>query len=110
MLKRYRVLDLTDDRGHLCGMILAQMGAEVIAVEPLEGSRSRNHGPFTEGPRGERSLTHAAYNRGKKSIIVDLSTDAGNETLEFLAAGADALTKAELKKLILMGCVNDTHT
>ena len=82
MLKRYRVLDLTDDRGHLCGMILAQMGAEVIAVEPPKGSRSRNHGPYAEdGPREERSLTHAAYSRGKKSIIVDLSTDVGRETL-----------------------------
>ena len=34
MLSPFRVLDLTDERGHLCGAILAQMGADVIAVEP----------------------------------------------------------------------------
>ena len=39
LLSRYRILDLTDDRGHFCGMILAQLGAEVIAIEPPEGQR-----------------------------------------------------------------------
>ena len=111
MLKRYRVLDLTDDRGHLCGMILAQMGAEVIAVEPPEGSRSRNHGPYADdGPREERSLTHAAYSRGKKSITVDLSTDVGKETLEFLAAGADVLIESGAQKIDIDGlCKRHPH-
>ena len=39
MLSRFRILDLTDDRGHFCGMILAQLGAEVIAIEPPGGQR-----------------------------------------------------------------------
>src|SRR5947209_6587135 len=46
MLSSYRVLDLTDDRGIVAGFILAGLGAEVIAVEPAEGSRARRRGPF----------------------------------------------------------------
>ncbi len=41
MLSHYRILDLTDDRGHFAGFLLAQLGADVIAVEPPEGQRSR---------------------------------------------------------------------
>ncbi|HCB36640.1 MAG TPA: CoA transferase, partial [Acidimicrobiaceae bacterium] len=46
MLHPYRVIDLTDERGHLAGAILAQMGADVIAVEPPEGSSARRLAPF----------------------------------------------------------------
>jgi crotonobetainyl-CoA:carnitine CoA-transferase CaiB-like acyl-CoA transferase len=111
VLKRYRVLDLTDDRGHLCGMILAQMGAEVIAVEPPGGSRSRSQGPFNlDGPKEEQSLTYAAYNRGKKSIIIDLATDAGREALETLAAGADALIESGAQEIDIEGlCKRHPH-
>ena len=59
-----RVLDLTDERGQLAGMILAQLGAEVIAVEPVDGVRSRRLRPTP--------ARHLAYNRGKKSVVVDL--------------------------------------
>ena len=45
MLSPYRVLDLTDDRGHLAGFLLGQLGADVILVEPPEGSSARA-GPF----------------------------------------------------------------
>ena len=67
MLSEYRVLDLTDERGHLAAFILAQMGAEVIAIEPPSGSHARQLAPFAEGiDDGEHSLHHWAYNRGKK--------------------------------------------
>src|SRR3954454_20923442 len=77
MLSSYRVLDLTDDRGAVAGFLLAGLGAEVIAVEPPGGHRSRWIGPFIgdAGAGGrddpERSLTHLAFNRGKRSITVD---------------------------------------
>ena len=48
MLSEYRVLDLTDERGHLAAFILAQMGAEVIAIEPPAGSSARQLGPFAD--------------------------------------------------------------
>ncbi len=87
MLSPYRVLDLTDDRGHFAGFLLAQMGAEVIAVEAPGGQRSRHQGPWAGSePDPERSLSHWAYNRGKKSVVVDDPAQ-----LAELAAGADVL-------------------
>ncbi len=86
MLEPYRVLDLTDDRGHFAGFLMAQMGADVIAVEPAEGQRSRHHGPWAGGePDPEKSLQHWAYNRGKRSVVVN-----PDELLE-LAKASDVL-------------------
>ena len=46
MLSPYRVIDLTDERGLLCGQMLADLGAEVIQIEPPGGSSARSLGPF----------------------------------------------------------------
>ena len=87
MLSHYRILDLTDDRGHFAGFLLAQLGADVIAVEPPQGQRSRLLPPFAADTRdGEFSLQHWAYNRGKRSVVVD-----DQETLCELASTADVL-------------------
>ena len=95
MLSPFRVLDLTDERGHLCGAILAQMGADVIAVEPPEGSSARRLGPFAGDVEGlERSLHHWAYNRGKRSVMLDLATADGAARLRDLAAAADILIES----------------
>lgn len=91
LLEPYRVLDLTDDRGHLAGFILAMLGADVVAVEPPGGSPVRALGPF--GPDGE-SLTHAAYNRGKRSVTLDLDDPVGREAFRTLVAGADVLIES----------------
>lgn len=100
MLGRYRILDLTDDRGHLAGMVLAQLGAEVIAIEPPDGQRARRQSPYAgTDPDPERSLTHWAYNRGKKSVVIDLATDQGQRTLDELAAGADAIIESSAQPL-----------
>ena len=86
MLSPYRVLDLCDERGHFAGFLLAQLGAEVIAVEPPDGQRSRHRGPFAgEVDDPERSLQHWAYNRGKRSVVAE------GDRLAELAAGADIL-------------------
>ncbi|MDH4147373.1 MAG: CoA transferase, partial [Acidimicrobiia bacterium] len=95
MLSEYRVLDLTDERGHLAGFILRQLGAEVLAIEPPQGSSARRLGPFAgdvEDP--ERSLHHWAYNRGKRSVVLDLQHDADRDRLRELAAGADVLIES----------------
>jgi crotonobetainyl-CoA:carnitine CoA-transferase CaiB-like acyl-CoA transferase len=92
MLSPYRVLDLTDERGELASMILGDLGADVIKVEPAEGSSSRRLPPFVDGaPKGERSLTYFAFNRNKRGITLELTSDAGQEELRKLAAGADFL-------------------
>jgi crotonobetainyl-CoA:carnitine CoA-transferase CaiB-like acyl-CoA transferase len=87
VLAPYRVLDLTDERGQLAGYMLAQMGADVVAVEPVGGHRSRRIGPFVGDRRdSEASLTHIAYNRGKRSVVLDDPAE-----LERLAATADVV-------------------
>ena len=92
MLSGYRVLDLTDERGHLAAFILAQMGAEVISIEPPTGSSARRLGPYAQGIEdGEHSLHHWAYNRGKKSVVLDLETPEGISQLRRLIMGALSL-------------------
>ena len=92
MLSPYRVLDLTDERGELASMILGDLGADVIKVEPPEGSSSRRLPPFLDGaPESERSLHYFAFNRNKRGIILDLASDAGKAELLRLVEGADFL-------------------
>jgi crotonobetainyl-CoA:carnitine CoA-transferase CaiB-like acyl-CoA transferase len=70
MLSPYRVLDLTDERGILCGKILADLGADVVQVEPPGGSRARRQGPFYHDEvHPDRSLFWWAYaaNSGRRS-------------------------------------------
>ncbi|MDH3684463.1 MAG: CoA transferase, partial [Acidimicrobiia bacterium] len=90
MLEPYRVLDLSDERGQLAGLILAHLGAEVIAVEPPDGTSSRRLAPFAgDEADAERSLWHWSYNRGKKSVVLDPSTDRDRARLVALATTAD---------------------
>ena len=92
MLSPYRVLDCTDERGQLAGFILAQLGAEVVLVEPPGGSSARRLPPFAgDRPDPERGLWHWAYNRGKQSVVADLATDPGRARLAELAATADVV-------------------
>ena len=92
MLSPYRVLDLTDHRGELAAMILGDLGADVIRVEPPLGSAARQQGPFysddstTEDPL---SLQFLAFNRNKRSIALELSTHAGRADFFSLVASAD---------------------
>src|SRR3954451_13569704 len=88
MLSPYRVLDLTDERGHFAGLILAVLGADVVAVEPPGGAAARGAGPLD--PDG-RSLPFLAFNRGKRSIGLDLTSRSGRDSLNALAAGADVV-------------------
>jgi crotonobetainyl-CoA:carnitine CoA-transferase CaiB-like acyl-CoA transferase len=90
MLEPYRVLDLTDVRGQIAGMMLGDLGADVIRVEPLGGSAARQVGPFLDsGPELERSLSFAAYNRNKRSVELDFGSAEGTAALEALIRGAD---------------------
>ena len=96
LLEPYRVLDLCDERGQLAGQMLAQLGADVIAIEPLRGSRSRSLAPFEGDVAGpERSLVHRAYNRGKRSVALDLdASESDRARLRELIAGADVLIES----------------
>ena len=96
MLSPYRVLDFSDERGHLCGYMLAALGADVIAIEPPGGSRSRRLRPFVgDIPDPDRSLTHFAYNRGKRSVVLDLDDELDRQRLEQLLAASDVVIESE---------------
>ena len=82
MLSPYTVLDLTDHRGELAGMILGDLGADVIKIEPPEGSSSRKMEPFLDdAPEPEDSLHYFAFNRNKRGITLDLAGEAGRRAL-----------------------------
>jgi crotonobetainyl-CoA:carnitine CoA-transferase CaiB-like acyl-CoA transferase len=91
MLEHLRVIDLTDGGASLAGRILADLGAEVILVEPPQGVASRRIGPFVDDvPDPERSLEFWAMHRGKRSLVVDPTSPTARDALLALAGDADA--------------------
>jgi len=81
-----RVIDLSQGvAGPYCAYLLARHGAEVIKVEPLEGDWARALGP----QYGDHCAYSVAVSPGKKSIAVDLKSDAGKRIVEQLIPGAD---------------------
>ena len=95
MLSPYRVLDLAEETGILAGKILADLGADVLAVEPPGGNPVRRLGPFYEGQsHPERSLVWWAYAAGKRSITLDLATFDGRALLKQLVTSADFLMES----------------
>ena len=82
------VLDLgTMITGPLTAMILADMGAEVVKLEPPEGD------PFRSFSQDRYSAHFVAYNRGKRSIVADLRQGAGRARLAALLAASDVLVE-----------------
>lgn len=84
-----RVLDLSRVlAGPYCAMLLGDMGADVVKVEPPGGDDTRQWGPpFAEG----ESAYYLSCNRNKRSLVLDLRAEAGQEVLQRLAATADVL-------------------
>ena len=89
------VLDLADEAGIFAGRLLADLGADVIRVEPPDGGRVRSLAPFLDGVPGvERGYRHLAYNAGKRSVTLDIATNAGRDTFRRLVRRADALVES----------------
>lgn len=90
----FRVLDLADEKGVLCTKLLADLGADVIKVEPPGGDSTRNIGPFyKDDPHPEKSLHWFTYNTNKKSITLDIQTREGQKLFKRLAETADFLVE-----------------
>jgi crotonobetainyl-CoA:carnitine CoA-transferase CaiB-like acyl-CoA transferase len=91
-----RVIELAGGpAGEQTGRLLAQMGAEVVKVEPPEGAPSRHTGPFAgDVPHAERSLSFWYYNADKRSVVADLATGEGRRRLGELVAHADVVLSA----------------
>jgi crotonobetainyl-CoA:carnitine CoA-transferase CaiB-like acyl-CoA transferase len=95
LLNDLRMLDLTDEKGVLCGKMFADMGAEVIKVEPPQGCPTRNIPPFLDDEPGlERSLHFLAFQAGKRSITLNLESADGRELLRQLVKRSDFLVEA----------------
>ncbi|MDM8001050.1 MAG: CoA transferase [Dehalococcoidia bacterium] len=90
MLGPYRVLDLTDEKGLICGKTLAGLGADVIQIEPPGGSSARDLGPFYRDVASqEESLYWFAYSANKRGITLNLESADGQDLFRKLAAKAD---------------------
>ncbi len=88
-LRGIRILEV----GHMlagpyCGLLLADLGAEVIKIEPPEGDIARRVSPHHVGPH---NAYFASLNRSKKSVALDLATPEGQDALGRLAADSHAL-------------------
>lgn len=90
MLSGCRVLDLTDEKGFLCGKILADLGANIIKIEKPGGKESGRTGPFYGGvPDPEKSLYWFSYNTNKRGITLDIEKAEGKKILKTLVQSAD---------------------
>ena len=86
-LKGLRVVEFTHMvMGPTCGMVLADMGAEVIKVEPIDGDRTRHL-------LGAGAGFFPMFNRNKKSIAIDLHSPEGAAVARKLAATADVVAE-----------------
>jgi crotonobetainyl-CoA:carnitine CoA-transferase CaiB-like acyl-CoA transferase len=96
MLSPYRVLDLTGERGLLCGQILGDLGADVIHVEPPGGAAARRRGPFAgDAPHPDRSLFWWAQTRNQRSVTLDLEHADGRAVLRRLVRDAHFLIESD---------------
>jgi len=92
-LEGIRVLDFSwAQAGPYATLLLSDFGADVIKVErPGFGDHGRNIPPGAHDPAGGPCPYFIAHNRGKRSITIDLATDAGKQVIRTLAAGCDVV-------------------
>src|SRR5258708_20411211 len=95
-----RVIELANFiAGPLCGTLLADMGADVVKIEPPQGDMSRASRPIRNG----ESVSFTARNRNKRSLVLDLKSPLAQEVMRRLAAKSDVFVEAnrpgELEKM-----------
>jgi len=95
LISGYRVVDLTEGGCLVGGKILADLGTDVIKIEPPGGSSSRNIGPFYKDiPDPEKSLFWFAYNANKRGITLDITTADGQALFSRLVKTADIVLES----------------
>ncbi len=93
-LEGLRVLDLGDECTAFATRILADLGADVILVEPAGGCGVRRLAPFLDdGPGPERGYQHLYLNANKRSVSIETTEDEGAEQLRRLVAASDVLVE-----------------
>jgi benzylsuccinate CoA-transferase BbsE subunit len=92
-LEGLRVVEFTDEIASYCGRLLADLGADVVKIEPPGGGRQRNTPPYIaqlgEGP--DSSLAFWVHNTSKKSVVLDLEFGPDREQARQLCLSADVV-------------------
>src|ERR687885_1946028 len=92
ILAGFRVLDLADEKGLPCTKFFADLGADVVKVEPPGGDPTRARPPFAgDVPHPERSLYFLHYNANKRSITLNLEHERGQAIFRNLVKTADVV-------------------
>ena len=93
-LEDVRVIDLADEKGLYCAKLLADLGADVIKIEPPGGHPTRNRGPFFhDKPHPEKSLYFFNLNTNKRSITLNVESPDGRDLFKRLVATADVVVE-----------------
>jgi len=94
-LSDIRIIDLTQAlAGPYCTMLLADLGADVIKIEPPAGDMSRTMGPPPPDRQGcDYGGYFASINRNKRSVVLDIKTDSGRDAIFKLVKSADAVVE-----------------
>jgi len=89
------MLDLSDEKGALCGKIFADLGADVIKLEPPGGCSTRRIPPYLEDRAGpDTSLYFLAYQAGKRSVTIDIESSAGRDLARALIEKSDFIVES----------------
>lgn len=94
-LEQLKVLELAGCEGQYCGKLLADLGADVIIVEPPGGSPCRLEPPFIDDvPGPDRSLHFLYFNSNKRGITADIATERGRSIVRQLAQDVDVIIES----------------
>lgn len=94
LLEDIKILDFTNEMGAYCTKLFADLGAEVLKIEPLQGDSVRSMGPFFHDEIGEdTSLYHFFMNTNKKSMTLDITTSSGQEIIKKLVQEYDVVVE-----------------
>ena len=98
-LDHIRVVELANERISFAGKLLADMGADVILVEPPGGDPSRYYPPFVDDQPGDHcSLYFMHYNTSKRAVVLDLDESKGRQDFRELIATSDVLLESEPRR------------
>jgi crotonobetainyl-CoA:carnitine CoA-transferase CaiB-like acyl-CoA transferase len=96
-LSGLRVVELASQNGSFAAKLLADLGADVVVVEPPGGHSTRRYGPFADDIESpERSLWWWYYNTSKRGVVVDVSSAAGAASFRQLVSNADIVVEGEV--------------
>lgn len=93
-LAHLRVLDLTSSSAAYCGKLLADLGADVVKVEPRGGDPGRGEVPLLDTATGSPSLPFLYANTNKRSVVLDLETGSDRARFRALASASDLILEA----------------